>query len=331
MIALQINSPNRMLYTEVAEPELHENDVRIKIKSSAVCGSDLNNIRKPLNLPQIPGHECSGYVVELGDNASSNIKIGDMVTIFPMIGCMKCKHCKNKDYRECESKKSIGFDLPGTFSEEIVVNQHFVIPVKRDITYDQASLIEYLSCSYRLVMEVREYSASPDTPILIIGDGPVALSNVQMLTYFGYDNITVIGKHDIRLNFADNFGAKYTFKHDQLNSLNKLNKFKVCIYSVRADNTLFSVLDFLYANALLLLQARLMSNKLEFKLRSMQLTFGRAFAYYIGDFDSVINLVADGFINTSLIISNKVSLFRAAKILQDKHERKNHIKTIISI
>jgi threonine dehydrogenase-like Zn-dependent dehydrogenase len=331
MFALQIVSPSNVIYAKVDKQEVRDNDIRIKIKSSAICGTDLRNIKEPRYPFQIPGHECSGYVIELGKNVFSDIQCGDMVTVFPMIGCMKCGDCKKQDYRECRFKKSIGIDLPGSFAEEIVIDKTFVIPVKRKITFDQASLVEYLSCSYRLSMEILEFAVRFDEPILIIGDGPIALANVQVLTYLGYSDISVIGKHDDRLKFAKNFGASRVLKFNNLKTLSLLRKFKVCVYSVRADNTLSSVLGYLEKDAYLFLQARILDKEFEYKIRSLKFIFGRAFTYYIDDFYAVIDLIADGHISTNCIISKRIGMYEAARFLSDKHYNRDSIKTIISI
>lgn len=331
MLALNIIQPNKVIYTEVESPLIDSNSVKIKIKSSTICGSDLNYINNPQTLPQIPGHEFSGVVIEVGDCCSQNIKPGDIVTAFPMIGCMNCEYCKEKDYRECNYKKSIGFDLPGSFAEEIVVDQQFIVPINRGITFDQISLVEHLSCSYRLSMEVIDaLKTNYHYPILIIGDGPMALANVQMLIHFGYKNITMIGKHKDKLTFAEKLGVKKIFKYNNLTELSPLDKFKVCIHSVRSDNTLESVLCHLDPNAYIFLQARIMNLPFKLSLIKSNFIFGRAFAYYLDDFNKVIDLIADGFIDTDSLISERVSLKKAANILSGNYNKKN-IKVVISI
>jgi len=60
---------------DVPLPKVGKNDVLIKVKAAAICGSDLKfykwvpwckNVIK--SLPFIPGHECAGEVVEVGEN-----------------------------------------------------------------------------------------------------------------------------------------------------------------------------------------------------------------------------------------------------------------------
>ena len=331
MLALKIVSPNKVVCKNVSPLLLSPYDVRIKVKSSAICGSDLNNINSPYNTPQIPGHEFSGQIVEMGQKAENSFSVGDMVTAFPMIGCLECEWCKKKDYRECISKKSIGFDLPGSFAEEILIDHRFVVPIDRDITYDQASLVEYFSCAYRLTLEICEtQEIQKESPILIVGDGPIALANVQLLINFGFHNITLIGKHDYRMDYAKRTGVEKTIKYTEIHRLKHSNKFNVCIYSVRAETTLCSLISYMNSYAYLFLQARVSNLKLLGKLKEKKFNFGRAFSCKISDFVKVINLISDGNISTENTISEKISLDTAALLLSGNYTKEDRIKTVIS-
>ena len=71
---------------DVEVPELHSDDILIKVKKTAICGTDLhiwnwdkwasNTIKPPMTI----GHEFMGEVHELGSNVK-NFKIGDLSLI----------------------------------------------------------------------------------------------------------------------------------------------------------------------------------------------------------------------------------------------------------
>ena len=80
--------------------------------------------------------------------------------------------------------------------------------------------------------------------IVLIGDGPF-LYKFQMLLLFNYQNITLIGKHSLRMNLALKLGAKRAINfHKAVSAIKKSNNsiVDVCIFSANADGTLNEIL-----------------------------------------------------------------------------------------
>jgi NADPH:quinone reductase-like Zn-dependent oxidoreductase len=61
---------------DVPEPEPGANDVLIKVKRTAICGTDLHIYKwdewaqKTIPVPMVVGHEFVGEIVEVGDNVN---------------------------------------------------------------------------------------------------------------------------------------------------------------------------------------------------------------------------------------------------------------------
>ena len=70
--------------TDAPKPACHHNDVLIKIKKTAICGTDLHIYnwdewaQKTIPVPLIVGHEFMGEIVEVGKDVQQ-FKIGDRV------------------------------------------------------------------------------------------------------------------------------------------------------------------------------------------------------------------------------------------------------------
>ena len=64
---------------EVAIPKIGEEEVLIKVKAGAICGTDLHLMydRYPSTIPVVIGHEFSGVVEEVG-NQVKGWKKGDL-------------------------------------------------------------------------------------------------------------------------------------------------------------------------------------------------------------------------------------------------------------
>ena len=60
---------------EVPTPEPGNGEVRIQMKVSGICGSDLHVYRPPAPRDWVQGHESSGVVEKLGPNVT-NLKVG---------------------------------------------------------------------------------------------------------------------------------------------------------------------------------------------------------------------------------------------------------------
>lgn len=89
MRALVLEETNKLTLTEVKEPQLEsKDDVKIKIQSVGICGSDVHYYQHGkighfiVEKPMVLGHEASGIVTEVGENVQ-HLKVGDRVCMEP--------------------------------------------------------------------------------------------------------------------------------------------------------------------------------------------------------------------------------------------------------
>lgn len=75
--------PGNMEIRTVPEPTPGPGEVKIEVKATGICGSDIHiyhsDIAIPVNPPVITGHEFSGVVAAIGEGVK-NCKVGDRVT-----------------------------------------------------------------------------------------------------------------------------------------------------------------------------------------------------------------------------------------------------------
>jgi threonine dehydrogenase-like Zn-dependent dehydrogenase len=332
MKAVQIVAPDILELTEIAPRPLRDNEVRIAVAATCVCGSDLKNISNPLQVPQTPGHEFSGVIVETYGETKSNFKICDRVTAFPMMACMKCVECQNKRYRDCEHKLSLGFQLPGSFAEEIIVDSRLVVPLAQGISFEQGALVEHLCCGFRLSKEFLGQQIPLDSHVLIIGDGPIALADIQGLKLEGYENITLLGKHPLRMDTARKLGASRVFDVLTINATMEANLLPLVdslIVATPSDQTIDQVLPLLKPHAVIFPQTRITSPKTLQSLEENESVFGRAFAYNLEDFVAVMDLIESGKVLTELLITTHIDLLELSKNFQTFSQKKSHLKTMI--
>ncbi|XP_006893169.1 PREDICTED: alcohol dehydrogenase 1-like [Elephantulus edwardii] len=115
-IAWTENSPLSVEKVQVDPPKAGE--VRIKITSSGICGSDSHVLKGELliKFPLIPGHEGAGIVESIGEGVTS-VKPGDKVLTLILPQCGECNFCLHPCGNFCLKQDvlpSSGLMLDGT-------------------------------------------------------------------------------------------------------------------------------------------------------------------------------------------------------------------------
>lgn len=205
----------RMAMMDIPNPQiLSSKDVKIKMSSIGVCGSDIHYYAEGkigtqvVHYPFPVGHECSGIIEEIGSDVT-NIKIGDLVVVDPSVHCGYCDQCLAGRPHTCRNNKFLGCpgQLDGCLAEYIVMPSFTCFPVTGKMTPVQAALIEPLTIGVYTVKLAQ--INKKETTAAIFGAGPIGLSVLFKLLADGITDITMIEPLEYRLNKANEIGAKY--------------------------------------------------------------------------------------------------------------------------
>ena len=195
-------------------PEITDaNDVKIKLTTIGVCGSDIHYYAKGkigsqvVQYPYPVGHECSGIVEEVGEKVS-NVKVGDLVVVDPAVHCGKCDQCVSGRPHTCRNNKFLGCpgQLDGCLADYIVMPDFTCFPVSGKMNPTQAALIEPLTIG---VYAVNLAQIQNNISVGIFGAGPIGLSILMKLLADNITNITMIEPREYRLEKAKEIGANY--------------------------------------------------------------------------------------------------------------------------
>ena len=109
-------------YQEIEEPKAGPGTVKVKVKASGICGSDVPRVlHNGVHFyPIVLGHEFSGDVVEVGEGVT-HIQVGDRVSGAPLIPCMKCEDCQKGNYSLCKHYSFIGSRQQGSNADYVVI------------------------------------------------------------------------------------------------------------------------------------------------------------------------------------------------------------------
>ena len=206
--------------SDVPEPIVGKDQVKIKVRWCGICGSDVHEYREgPMLIPKNPhpltgksfpiilGHEFSGDVVEVGKSVK-RIAVGDRVTINCLIYCGTCLYCRQGEYNMCLKLGTVGLAWDGAFAEFVVVPEYTVIKIPDEVTYEMGAFAEPLAVAVRGVKRSRLKVG--DTAV-VIGAGPIGLLVIQAARVLGASKVFAIEPIQRRRELAKQLGASEVF------------------------------------------------------------------------------------------------------------------------
>ena len=203
MKAIQISEPSVMKVIEMAEPEMGDGEVLLKMRYVGFCGSDLNTFRggNPMvKMPVVPGHEVGAEIVSVGKNVPDLLKPGMIVTVNPYTNCGKCASCRNGRV----NNETLGVQRWGAMRELLVLPWEKVIPAE-GLDPRTCALIEPMSVGFHAVNRAQ---VTDIDVVMVIGCGMVGMGAVVRAALRG---ATVIAADidDEKLALAKEMGATY--------------------------------------------------------------------------------------------------------------------------
>ena len=192
-------------------PQTGINDVLIKIKKSAICGTDLHIYKwddwaqRTINTPMIIGHEYVGEIVQVGHGVK-NLKVGDRVTGEGHIACGHCRNCRRGKLHVCANTIGIGVNRDGSFAEYLALPAENVVKLDSRISDEMASIMDpfgnatHTALSFPLIGE----------DVLITGAGLIGSMATAICRFAGARHIVVSDLSDYRLEIARKMGATLT-------------------------------------------------------------------------------------------------------------------------
>ena len=209
MKALVKAKPKRGIwYQDIDKPEVGHNDVLIRIRRTAICGTDIHIYQwddwasQTIPIPLAVGHEFLGEVVDFGVEVTG-LEIGDRVSAEGHITCGVCRNCRAGRRHLCINAIGVGVNRAGAFAEYLSVPAFNVFRVPDGISDDLAAILDPLgnathtALSFDLVGE----------DVLITGAGPIGAMAVAIARFAGARHIVITDVNDYRLDLAKKMGA----------------------------------------------------------------------------------------------------------------------------
>ena len=209
MKALSKLHPKKGLWMTDAEvPVAGPNDLLIKIRKTAICGTDMHIYawdqwsQNTIPVPMIVGHEYVGEVVELGQEVRG-FEVGDRVSGEGHITCGHCRNCRAGRRHLCRNTVSVGVDRQGAFAEFLVIPAFNAFKIPENISDDLAAIFDpfgnavHTALSFNLTGE----------DVLVTGAGPIGIMAVAVAKHVGARHVVITDVNDYRLELARKMGA----------------------------------------------------------------------------------------------------------------------------
>ncbi|KAA5837924.1 zinc-binding dehydrogenase [Saccharopolyspora hirsuta] len=199
----------RVVEREVPRPGPGE--VLVRTRASAICRSDMSLYTgNPIVGGDaagrglvVPGHEPAGDVVETGPGVTG-LALGDRVTGYLAIGCMRCEHCRGGRLMLCPRWKCLGFDVDGGDAEYFVAPAVNCLPLPDELSYTAGALLtDMVGTQYATQKSLAVGGA---TTLAVFGMGPMGGAAVLVGKALGA-TVLAVDLLDERLALARELGA----------------------------------------------------------------------------------------------------------------------------
>ena len=225
MWALVKEKPEEGLWMKrVPIPEVGPNDVKIKIRKTAICGTDVHIYQwndwaqHTIPIGLTAGHEYVGEVVEVGEGVQG-FHPGHLVSGEGHITCGKCRNCLEGHKQNCKDAKGVGVNRNGAFAEYLVIPASNVWPCNPAIPeeiyaiFDPFGNATHTALSYEMLGE----------DVLVAGAGPIGCMAAAIAKFSGARHVVVTDMNPYRLELAGKLGATRTvnLKEEKLTDVMK--------------------------------------------------------------------------------------------------------------
>ncbi|UTP73334.1 L-threonine 3-dehydrogenase [Alteromonas sp. LMIT006] len=204
--------------TDVPKPEVGPNDLLIKIRKTAICGTDMHIYnwdtwsQKTIPVPMVVGHEYVGEVVDMGSEVRG-FAVGDRVSGEGHITCGHCRNCRAGRRHLCRNTEGVGVNRAGAFAEYLVIPAFNAFKIPDNISDDLAAIFDpfgnavHTTLAFDLVGE----------DVLITGAGPIGIMAAAVAKHVGARHVVITDINPYRLALAEQMGATQAVNVAQTN------------------------------------------------------------------------------------------------------------------
>lgn len=208
---------------EVDKPKIKSDEVLIKVKATAICGTDLHIwnwdtwASKTIKPPMTVGHEFMGEVIEIGDNVKG-LELGDRVSAESHIVGSISRNARAGKLHLDPDTVNLGVDRDGAFAEFVSIPFRNIVKLPDSVDDEMGAILDpfgnaiHATLSFDLVGE----------DVLITGAGPIGIMSAAIALHVGARKVLITDINDDRLSLAKTVSAVETLNPSKENIKDKM-------------------------------------------------------------------------------------------------------------
>lgn len=221
----KFGDPNVLQIDDIPEYKCRHNEVKVSIKACGINHLDIW-VRKGLpgiELPQIPGSDGAGKIVETGKRVQK-WKVGDKVVINPGFSCGNCIWCTKGQENFCKDYGILGETCNGVQSEFFCIDENRVKRIPEQLSFTQAASMPLVfMTAWQMLME-RAALQKDEWALIYGGSSGVGSAAIQIAKHAGGIVIATVGDEK-KFDHAKVMGADIVINHNEENWMELVKKY----------------------------------------------------------------------------------------------------------
>lgn len=218
MRSLKFLGNSRVEVVDVDLPRPGPGQVLVRLRQTALCGSEMGSFRAEQGSGGNGGHEMVGEVADACGNEC--LREGQRVAVHAVTSCGQCYWCQRGFELYCENPGFVG----NGHAEYVTAPARHCLPVPDDVDWDTALMVggDTLGVAFHAGTRV---GVKANDSAVAMGAGPVGLGHVVLLSFWGL-RVAAVDASDYRLELARKLGAETLVKvgeQDVAAELKKMN------------------------------------------------------------------------------------------------------------
>lgn len=208
MKALAKLKPERGIWlAEVPVPEPGPEDVLIRIKRTAICGTDMHIYNwdgwaaRTVPVPMVVGHEFSGEIVEIGTRVTRPLRRGQRVSGEGHVIDLNSAAARAGRFHLDPDTQGIGVNRQGAFAEYLAIPAFNVVPLPDAVSDDVGAMLDPFG---NAVHTAQQFDLMGED-VLVTGAGPIGIMAAAVARRAGARRVVLTDVNDYRLDLGARF------------------------------------------------------------------------------------------------------------------------------
>jgi threonine 3-dehydrogenase len=190
--------------TSAAIPECGAEDVLIRIRRTAICGTDLHIYKwdewasATIPVPMIVGHEYAGEIVQIGERVTRNLFVGQRVSGEGHLININSTAARAGRFHLDPGTVGVGVNRQGAFAEYLAIPAFNVVPLPDDVSDGVAALLDPFG---NAVHTAQQFDLMGED-VLVTGAGPIGIMAAAVARRAGARSVVITDQNDYRLELA---------------------------------------------------------------------------------------------------------------------------------